>query len=102
MLSNLAETLHSSAKLKNRQVAKRFCFQYPFINYLGVHEAVRQQHEADGTGKEDTAAIDGPDPAHVLPVGHAEQVHVVQGPTQTHNHHWDTCSINDVRFEVLS
>ena len=59
----------------------RFCCQYPFIYYLCVHEAVRQQHEADGAGKEDTAAIDGPDPAHVLPVGHAEQVHVVQGPT---------------------
>ena len=72
-----------------------------FINYLGVHEAVRQQHEADGAGKEDAAAFDGPDPAHVLPVGHAEQVHVVQGPTQTHNHHRYTCSINDVRFEVL-
>ena len=54
-----------------------FVCQHPLINYLGVHEAVRQQHEADGAGKEDTAAIDGPDPAHVLPVGHAEQVHVV-------------------------
>ncbi len=61
-------------------IFERFCCQYPLINYLSVHETVRQQHEADWAGKKDAAALDGTDPAHVLPVGHAEQVHVVQGP----------------------